>query len=60
MTKYPAGRCRTTFRGRFWNREVGERRKAMIGVVATWVGAVLGLLVLVLMALAGVLVDSQR
>ena len=32
----------------------------MFGVVATWAGAVLGLLVLVLMALAGVLIDSQR
>ncbi|MBB5960570.1 hypothetical protein FHS29_007198 [Saccharothrix tamanrassetensis] len=39
---------------------VGERRNVMLGVVATWAGAVLGLLVLVLMALAGVLVDSQR
>ncbi|RKT51748.1 hypothetical protein C8E97_0232 [Saccharothrix australiensis] len=32
----------------------------MFSAVATWAGAVLGLLVLVLMALAGVLVDSQR
>jgi hypothetical protein len=32
----------------------------MFGVVATWAGAVLGLLVLVLMALSGVLIDSQR
>ncbi|GAA1267749.1 hypothetical protein GCM10009634_08760 [Saccharothrix xinjiangensis] len=33
---------------------------AMFGVVATWAGAVAGLLVLVLMALSGVLIDSQR
>ncbi len=39
---------------------VGERRNGMFTVVATWAGAVLGLLVLVLMAIAGVLVDSQR
>ena len=32
----------------------------MFGVVVTWAGAVLGLLVLVLMALSGVLVDSER
>ncbi|MBM7812265.1 hypothetical protein JOE68_003130 [Saccharothrix algeriensis] len=32
----------------------------MFSVVATWAGAVLGLVVLALMALAGVLVDSQR
>lgn len=32
----------------------------MVGVVATWAGAVVGLLVLVLMALSGVLIDSQR
>lgn len=38
----------------------GERRDTVVGVVVTWAGAVLGLLVLVLMALAGVLVDSQR
>nr|BFE47336.1 hypothetical protein GCM10017745_07630 [Saccharothrix mutabilis subsp. capreolus] len=40
--------------------QVGERRNDMFTVVATWAGAVLGLLVLVLMAIAGVLVDSQR
>lgn len=39
---------------------VGEREDTMFGVVATWAGAVLGLLVLVLMALAGVLIDSQQ
>jgi hypothetical protein len=32
----------------------------MLTVVVTWAGAVLGLLVLVLMALSGVIVDSQR
>lgn len=32
----------------------------MLGSLVTWAGVVLGLLVLVLMALAGVLVDSQR
>jgi hypothetical protein len=32
----------------------------MFGVVVTWAGAVVGLLVLVLMALSGVLIDSQR
>jgi hypothetical protein len=38
----------------------GERRNEMFTVIATWSGAVLGLLVLVLMALSGVMVDSQR
>jgi hypothetical protein len=32
----------------------------MFTVVATWSGAILGLLVLVLMAVAGVVVDSQK
>ncbi|MBB4969366.1 NADH:ubiquinone oxidoreductase subunit 6 (subunit J) [Saccharothrix violaceirubra] len=32
----------------------------MVTQVVTWAGAVLGLLVLVLMALSGVFVDSQR
>ncbi|MBB5806708.1 hypothetical protein F4560_006476 [Saccharothrix ecbatanensis] len=32
----------------------------MFGVLATWAGAVLGLLVLVLMALSGLLIDSQE
>ncbi|GAA3460596.1 hypothetical protein GCM10018963_26090 [Saccharothrix longispora] len=49
-----------TKRGATLEAQVGERRNLMFGVVMTWAGAVLGLLVLVLMALAGVLVDSQR
>jgi hypothetical protein len=32
----------------------------MFTIVATWSGAVLGLLVLALMAVSGVVVDSQR
>ncbi|HEX6346905.1 hypothetical protein [Umezawaea sp.] len=40
--------------------EFGETEDVMFTVVATWFGAVLGLLVLVLMALSGVMVDSQR
>ncbi|GAA3859823.1 hypothetical protein GCM10022243_27110 [Saccharothrix violaceirubra] len=45
---------------RLWSH-VGERKEnAMVTQVVTWAGAVLGLLVLVLMALSGVFVDSQR
>ncbi|PRY45809.1 hypothetical protein CLV43_10169 [Umezawaea tangerina] len=32
----------------------------MFTVIATWFGAVVGLLILILMALSGVMVDSQR
>jgi hypothetical protein len=32
----------------------------MFGIVLTWVAAVAGLVVLALMALSGVIVDSQR
>jgi hypothetical protein len=40
--------------------EFGETEDVMFTVVATWFGAVVGLLILVLMALSGVMVDSQR
>jgi hypothetical protein len=40
--------------------EFGEAEDVMFTVIATWFGAVVGLLVLVLMALSGVMVDSQR
>jgi hypothetical protein len=40
--------------------EFGEMEDVMFTVVATWFGSIVGLLVLVLMALSGVMVDSQR
>jgi hypothetical protein len=40
--------------------EFGETEGVMFTVIATWFGAVVGLLVLVLMALSGVMVDSQQ
>ena len=49
-----------TFSGVTLEGQSGKWRNDMFTVVATWAGAVLGLLVLVLMAIAGVLVDSQR
>jgi hypothetical protein len=39
---------------------VGETEDAMLSVVFTWAAAVVGLLVLALMALSGVMIDSQR
>lgn len=39
---------------------VGETEDAMLSVVFTWAAAVVGLLVLALMALSGVMIDSHR
>lgn len=38
----------------------GITEDAMLSVVFTWAAAVVGLLVLALMALSGVMIDSQR
>jgi hypothetical protein len=40
--------------------KVGESEDAMLSVVFTWAAAVVGLLVLALMALSGVMIDSHR
>ena len=39
---------------------VGETEDAMLSVGFTWAAAVVGLLVLALMALSGVMIDSQN
>jgi hypothetical protein len=48
------------WRGDSGEAEFGEKEDVMFTVVATWFGAIVGLLILVLMALSGVMVDSQR
>jgi hypothetical protein len=40
--------------------KAGELEDAMLSVVFTWAAAVVGLLVLALMALSGVMIDSKH
>ncbi|GGU20052.1 hypothetical protein GCM10010178_10150 [Lentzea flava] len=61
LRKYPPGGCRITPRSRtLEERKSGKTEDAMLSVVFTWAAAVVGLLVLALMALSGVMIDSQR
>ncbi|TWP52923.1 hypothetical protein FKR81_07375 [Lentzea tibetensis] len=56
----PPGGCRMTCAQLTLESEVRGTEDAMFGIVLTWVAAVAGLVVLALMALSGVIVDSQQ